>query len=89
MLSPKEGQGYYKHGVGFQTTLFGKVLPDVQTTWQHVRTLHSVPEYSRSLLWMRKGVTTLIVRTLGQAVRMRSCFGKNIAILERRLQKTV
>jgi hypothetical protein len=31
--------------IGFQTTLFGKVLLDVQTTWQHIRKLLSVPKY--------------------------------------------
>jgi hypothetical protein len=58
-------------------------------TWQHVQTLSSIPEYFGSLLRMRKGVTALTIRTLGQAVQTRSCFGKNIAILERRSQKTV
>jgi hypothetical protein len=44
---------------------------------------------SRSPLRMRKGVTALTVRTLGQAVRKKSCFGKNCAILEMWSQKTV
>jgi hypothetical protein len=70
-------------------TLFEKVSPDVQTTSQHVRTLPSVPEYSGSPLRMRKGVTVKTVRTLGQAVRMWSCFGRNCAILERLSQKTL
>jgi len=40
-----------RHRVGFQTTPFGKVLPDVRTMWQHVRTLPSVPEYSE-IFWV-------------------------------------
>jgi hypothetical protein len=55
------------------------VLPDVQTTWQHVWTLPSVPKYSGSPLWMRKGVTALTVRTLGQAFRAQSYSGKAVA----------
>jgi hypothetical protein len=36
-----------------------------------------------------EGVIALTVRMLGQAVWTWSCFRKNYAILERRLQKTV
>jgi hypothetical protein len=37
-----------QHGVGFQkSTLFGNSLQAVQTTWQHVRTMSSISEYSR------------------------------------------
>jgi hypothetical protein len=70
-------------------TLFGKVLPDIRTTWQHVRTLPSVPEYFESPLRMRKRVIALTVQTLGQAIRTLSCFGKNYAILKKGSQKTV
>jgi len=58
-------------------------------TWQHVRTLPSVPEYSRFPLRTRKGLTVKTVRAFGQAVRTWSCFVNNRAILERRSQKTV
>jgi hypothetical protein len=44
-------------------------MPDVRTMWQQVRMLPSVPKYSGSPLQMRKGVTTITVRTLGEAVR--------------------
>jgi hypothetical protein len=37
-----------QHGVGFQkSTLFEKSLQAIPTTWQHVRTMSSVSEYSR------------------------------------------
>jgi len=37
-----------QQGVGFQkSTLFGKSLQAVWTTWQHVRKMSSSPEYSR------------------------------------------
>jgi len=49
----------------------------------------NIPKYFGSPLRMRKAVTALTVRTLGQAVRTRSCFGKNCVILEMRSQKTV
>jgi hypothetical protein len=49
-------------------------LQDVWTMWQHFRMLLSVQEYFGSPLLMRKGVTALTIQTLGQAVRMRSCF---------------
>jgi hypothetical protein len=73
----------------FNRHLFGKFLQDVWTTWQHVRTLPSIPEYFRFPLRTQKGVTVKTVQTLGHAVQTWSCFGKNRAILERRLQKTV
>jgi hypothetical protein len=39
-----------QHKVGFQkSTLFGKSLQVVRRTWQHVRTMSSIPEYSRVL----------------------------------------
>jgi hypothetical protein len=39
-----------QQGVGFhKLTLFGKSLQAVQTTWQHVRTMSSISEYSRVL----------------------------------------
>jgi hypothetical protein len=39
-----------QQGVGFQkSTLFGKSLQDVRTTWQHVWTMSSILEYSRVL----------------------------------------
>jgi len=66
----------------FSWHLFGKFLQDVRTTWQHVRTLPSVPEYSGFPLRTPKG---LIVKT----VRTWSYFRKNCAILERRSQKTI
>jgi len=69
--------------------LFGNFLQDIWTTWQHIRTLPSVPEYFGFPLRTRKGLTVKTVRMLGQAVRMWSCFGKNHDILERRLQRTV
>jgi len=44
-----------KHGVGFQkSTLFGKSLQAVRTTWQHVRTMSSISEYSRVSFERRK-----------------------------------
>jgi hypothetical protein len=37
-----------QHGVGFQkSTLFGKSVQSVRTTWQHVRTMSSISKYSR------------------------------------------
>jgi len=57
--------------------------------WQHVWTMSSIPEYSRFPLWARKGDTANTVQTLGQAVRMWTYYGKNWAILERRLQLTI
>jgi hypothetical protein len=60
---------FYRH-------LFGKFLQDVRTTWQHVRTLPNIPEYFGFPLWMRKGVTVKIVRTLGQIVRTWSSLGR-------------
>jgi hypothetical protein len=37
-----------QQGVGFQkSTLFGKSLQTVWTTWQHVRTMTSILKYSR------------------------------------------
>jgi hypothetical protein len=37
-----------QQGVGFQkSTLFGKSLQAVRVTWQHVRTMSSISEYSR------------------------------------------
>jgi hypothetical protein len=37
-----------QHRVGFlKSTLFGKSLQAVRTTWQHVRTMSSISEYSR------------------------------------------
>jgi hypothetical protein len=74
---------------GFQTTLFGKVLPDVRTTWQHIRTLPNVLEYFGFPLQMQKGMTVKTVRTLDQAVGTRSCFGKICVILERRSPKII
>jgi hypothetical protein len=39
-----------QHGVGFQkSTLLGKALQVVRITWQHVRTLSSISEYSSVL----------------------------------------
>jgi hypothetical protein len=73
----------------FSWHLFGKFLKDIRMMWQHVRTLPNVLEYSGFPLWTRKGVIVKIVRTLGQAVRTWSCFGKNRAILEMWSQKTV
>jgi len=73
----------------FNRHLFRKFLQDVWTTWQHVWTLPSVPEYYGFPLRKRKGVTVKTVRTLGQPVRTWTCYGKNRAILERRSQKTV
>jgi hypothetical protein len=73
----------------FSRHLFGKFLQDVRTTRQLVQTISSIPKYSKFPFWARKGVIAKTVRTLGQAVRTWSCFGKNCAILERRSQKTV
>jgi hypothetical protein len=73
----------------FSRHLFGKFLQDVRTKWQHIRTLPSIPEYSGFPLRTRKGVTVMTIQTLGQAVRTWSYFGKNRAILERRMQKIV
>jgi hypothetical protein len=73
----------------FSRHLCEKFLQDVRTTWQLVRTISSIPEYSTFPLRARKGVTVKTVQTLGQAIRTWSCFGKNCAILERRSQKTV
>jgi len=56
---------------------------------QQVRTLPSIPKYFRFPLRTRKGVTVKTVRTLGQAVWTYTYYGKNCAILERRLQKTI
>jgi len=73
----------------FSRHLFGKFLQDVWTMWQHVQKISSIPEYSGVPLRARKGVTVKTVRTLGQAVRTWTCYGKNWTILERRSQKTV
>jgi hypothetical protein len=73
----------------FNRHLFGKFLQDVRKTWKLVRTISIIPEYSRFPLRAWKGVTAKTVRTLGQAVRAWSYFGKNCSILERRSQKTV
>jgi hypothetical protein len=73
----------------FNQHLFGKFLEDVWTTWQPVRTISRILEYSKFPLWARIGVTAKTVQTLGQAVWMWSSFGKNCTILERQSQKTV
>jgi hypothetical protein len=71
------------HGVGFQqSTLFGKFLQDVWTT-------SNIPEYFEFPLWAQKGDTAKTVRMLGQDIWTWTCYGKNCAILERRLQSTV
>jgi hypothetical protein len=57
-------------------------------TWQHVRTLPSIPKYSGFPLRTPKGVLVKTVWTLGQAIRMWSYYEKNRSILERRSQKT-
>jgi hypothetical protein len=44
-----------QQGVGFQkSTLFGKSLQAVRTTWQHVRLMSSISEYSRVPFKRRK-----------------------------------
>jgi hypothetical protein len=69
--------------------------PDTRSSYSKFDTeldfslLPSVLEYSGFPLRTQKGVTVKTVRTLGQAVRTWSCFGKNCAIQERRSQKTV
>jgi hypothetical protein len=67
----------------FSRHLFQKFLQDVRMTWQHVRALPSVPEYSRFPLRTWKGVIVKTVQRLGQAVWTWTCYGKNRAILER------
>lgn len=79
---------FYKE-LDFSRHLFGKFLQDIRTMWQHIRTLPSVPKYSEFPLRTRKGVIVKTVRTLSEAVRTWTCYGKNRAILERRSQKTV
>jgi len=69
----------------FNQHLCGKFLQDVRRTCQLVWTLSSILVPLRA----RKGDTVKPVRTLGQAVRTWTYYGKNCAILERRLQKTV
>jgi hypothetical protein len=51
--------------------------------------LPSIPEYFGFPLRTRKGVIVKTVRNLGQAIQTWSYFGKNCAILERWLQKTI
>jgi hypothetical protein len=58
-----------QQGVGFQkSTLFGKSLQAVRTTWQHVWTMSSI----QNILEFRSNAERILartVRTLGQAVR--------------------
>jgi hypothetical protein len=59
-----------QQGVCFQkSTLFGKSLQAVRTTWQHIRMMSSSLEYSRVPFEHGKDLAKT-VRTLGQAVRM-------------------
>jgi hypothetical protein len=86
---PRSSFSNFYSELDFSRQLFGKFLQDVRTTWQLVRTLSCIPKYSGFPLRARKGVIVKTVRTLGQAVRKWTCYGKNCAILERRSQKTV
>jgi hypothetical protein len=57
-----------QQGVCFQkSTLFGKSLQAVRTTWQHVRTMSSSSKYS-TVPFERGKDLAKTVRTLGQAV---------------------
>jgi hypothetical protein len=47
----------------FSRHCLGKFLQDVWTTWQHVRTMSSIPKYSRFPLRARKRDTAKTVQT--------------------------